>query len=125
MPSSLLARRLRIAFGLALVAAGLAHGTGYTPVTALVADVSNDAKAILPALWVGYGWHYVALGLIVLLAGRNARLLWLATLVAVVDGSTHVAYFGYSPSEVMLFGVAAIGAVAAWTQPRTPAVAVA
>ena len=64
--SSSRARALRIALGIALIAGGLLHGTGYSVV------------------------------------------------VPLVDGGTHVAYFGYSPSEIMLFTVAAIGAAATW-----------
>ena len=115
-----LARNLRVAFGVALIVAGLLHGSAYGAVVPLVRDVGNDARVILPALWVGFGWHYVALGLIVLFAGGGQRLLWLVTLIALVDALTQMKYFGYSPSEMILLVVAVSGAAAAWAHRRAP-----
>jgi hypothetical protein len=120
MPSPAVRRGLRIAFGLALVVGGLLHGSGYGVVVPLVKDVANDARVIFPALWLGYGWHYVALGLVVLVAGADWRLLGIATLVALVDAGTHIYWFGKSPSEIMLFTIAAFGLAAMWAH-REPA----
>lgn len=118
--SASMTRNLRVAFGIALVVSGLLHGSGYGAVVPLVRDVGNDARVIFPALWVGYAWHYVVLGLIVLLAGGGQRLLWLVTLIALVDALTQMKYFGYSPSEMVLLVVTALGAAAAWAHRRAP-----
>ena len=111
-PSSTLARNVRLAFGLSLIIGGLLHGSGYGAVVPLVQDVGNDAKVIFPALWVGYAWHYVMLGLIVLVVEGGWKLPVLAALVVLVDGVTQVKYFGFSPSEVILFTIAALGVAA-------------
>ena len=108
-PSSTLARNVRIAFGLSLIIGGLLHGSGYGTVVPLVRDVGNDAKVIFPALWVGFTWHYLMLGLIVLVVDGGWKLPVLAALVALVDGVIQVKYFGFSPSEVILFTIAALG----------------
>jgi hypothetical protein len=114
MPRSpLLARNMRLVFGASLIIGGLLHGSGYGAVVPLVQDVGNDAKVIFPALWLGYAWHYVMLGLIVLVVDGGWKLCALAALVALVDGLTQVKYFGFSPSEVVLMTIAALGAVAA------------
>ena len=123
MPSpSRLTRNMRVAFGLSLVIGGLLHGSGYGAVVPLVQDVGNDAKVIFPALWIGYAWHYVMLGLIVLVVDGGWKLPALAAIVALVDGVTQVKYFGFSPSEVILFTIAALGVAAATVQrERSPA----
>ena len=123
MPSpSRLTRNMRVAFGLSLVIGGLLHGSGYGAVVPLVQDVGNDAKVIFPALWIGYAWHYVMLGLIVLVVDGGWKLPALAAMVALVDGVTQVKYFGFSPSEVILFSIAALGVAAATVQrERSPA----
>ena len=52
------------------------------------------------------------LGLIVLVVDGGWKLPVLAALVALVDGVTQVKYFGFSPSEVILFTIAALGVAA-------------
>ena len=106
---STLARNVRIAFGLSLIIGGLMHGSGYGTVVPLVQDVGNDARVIFPALWLGYAWHLVMLGVIVLLVDGGWRLPALVALVTIGDGLTHIAYFGYSPSEVLLCTIATLG----------------
>jgi len=117
---STLARNVRIAFGLSLVIGGLMHGSGYGTVVPLVQDVGNDARVIFPALWLGYAWHLVMLGVMVLLVDGGWMLPALVALVAFGDGLTHVAFFGYSPSEVLLFTIATLGIAAAWLRRREP-----
>lgn len=111
--SATLARNVRIAFGLSLIIGGLLHGSGYGAVVPLVQDVGNDAKVIFPALWVSYAWHLLMLGLIVLVVDGGWKLPALVAMVAFVDGVTQVKYFGFSPSEVLLFTIATLGIVAA------------
>lgn len=111
---STLARNVRIAFGLSLIIGGLMHGSGYGTMVPLVQDVGNDAKVIFPALWLGYAWHLAMLGVMVLLVDGGWMLPALVALVAIGDGLTHIAYFGYSPSEVLLFTIATLGIAAAW-----------
>ena len=123
MPRSpALTRNVRIAFGLSLIVGGLLHGSGYGTVVPLVQDVANDARIIFPALWVAFAWHYLMLGLIVLVVDGGWKLPMLAALVALVDGVTQAKYFGFSPSEVILFIIAALG-VAAGTLRRERAAA--
>ncbi len=120
---STLARNMRLAFGLSLIVGGLMHGSGYSAVVPLVQDVGNDAKVIFPALWLGYAWHLVMLGVIVLLVDGGWMLPALVALVALGDGLTHVAYFGYSPSEVLLFTITTLGIAAGWARRREPTTA--
>ena len=111
-PPPTLFRNVRIAFGASLILGGLLHASGYGAVVPLVQDVGNDAKVIFPALWVGFAWHYLMLGLIVLVVDGGWTLPMLVALVALVDGVTQVKYFGFSPSEVILFTITALGVAA-------------
>jgi hypothetical protein len=54
----------------------------------------------------------------VLLVDGGWMLPALVALVTIGDGLTHVAYFGYSPSEVLLFTIASLGIAAAWLRRR-------
>jgi len=112
MPSPALRRNLGFAFGIALIVGGVLHGSGYATVVPLVRNVDNDVKVIFPALWVGFAWHYLIFGLLALSAARSRPLLGLLTVVPLVDGITQVVYFGYSPSEIVLFTIAALGTAA-------------
>ena len=113
---------LAVLASLGFFATAVLHGTGYNSVTKLAKLAPTDLQALVPALWIAFGFNLAIVGLIVgvvaLRPGNAARLiLVIAAICPVGAAGLQIWFLGFIAPTGILLGVGGLTLIASAALP--------
>ena len=98
------------------------HSTGYEAITRFARQGPEELRALAPALWLGFSFDLVVLGLVVaVIAARPSKtgrvILGIAALCPISAAGLQVMFLGFIPPTALLLAVGGMTLVAAVVLP--------